>query len=100
MYGAIAAVAAVLGVTDWFSRIVTVISGTAATAATGHHTSSCRSCRASCRLSGQLDVLPYVLALRILAMYEAKTAENSNFWVFWSITLPSFCRILKRWIIS
>ncbi len=25
--------------------------------------------------------------LRILAMYEAKTAKNSNFWMFWSITL-------------
>ncbi len=32
--------------------------GTAATAATRHHTSSCRSCRMSCRMSGQLDVLP------------------------------------------
>ncbi len=25
--------------------------------------------------------------LRILAMYEAKTAKNSNFWMFWSTTL-------------
>ena len=37
--------------------------------------------------------------LRILAMYEAKTAKNSNFWMFWSITLL-ICRILKRWFIS
>ena len=30
---------------------------------------------------------PLVKSLRILAMYEAKTAKNSNFWMFWTITL-------------
>ncbi len=33
--------------------------------------------------------------LRILAMYEAKTAKNNNFWMFWSITLL-ICHLFKR----
>ncbi len=37
------------------------------------------------------------ILLRILAMYEAKTAKNSNFWMFWSITLLIF---FISWIIG
>ena len=35
--------------------------------------------------------------LRILAMYEAKTAENSNFWMFWSRILL-ICHLFKNFI--
>ena len=40
--------------------------------------------------------------LRILAMYAAKTAKNSNFWMFWSITLL-ICHLFRsqqRWFKS
>ncbi len=53
----IAAVTAVPGVTvTIIEKLVTP--GTVATAATGQDTSSCRSCRVSCRMNGQLDALP------------------------------------------
>ena len=42
------------------------------TAATGHHTSSCRSCRVSCRMSGQLDVLPTLQTSSLLYTLSQK----------------------------
>ena len=42
-------------------------------------------------LDKEIREIRYYMLLRILAMYEAKTAKNSNFCMFWSITLLICC---------
>ncbi len=39
------------------------------------------------KVSIRLQHKRFPIKLRIPAMYEANTAQNSNFWMFWSITL-------------
>ena len=77
-------VAAVAEVTRVTAIILenSVTPGTAAAAATGHHTSSCRSCRVSCRMGGQLDVLPalakWMPALEQVTLGACREAQEAH----------------------